>query len=62
LGQPLRAPMGHADRPPTREALWMKFADCVSGALTSGEAERMFDMLQNLPALQSVADLPTSGN
>jgi 2-methylcitrate dehydratase PrpD len=57
LDQLLQVPMGHADRPPSREALWMKFEDCVAGALNGQEAARMFDSLQDLPALGSVDDL-----
>ena len=58
--QVLRVPMGHADRPPSTEALWMKFADCVEGALPAGEARAMFDKLQTLPHLATLADLPVS--
>ena len=58
--QMLRAPMGHADRPPTTQALWTKFADCVADALAPADARRMFDQLQNLDRLTSPDDLPVA--
>jgi 2-methylcitrate dehydratase PrpD len=60
LEQSLRVPMGHADRPPTAEALWVKFADCVGDALSPAEARRMFETLQTLDRLDSFADLPAA--
>jgi 2-methylcitrate dehydratase PrpD len=60
LEQMLRAPMGHADRPPTAQALWTKFADCVGDALTPSDARRLFDQLQHLDQLASVNDLPVA--
>ena len=60
LEQVLRVPMGHADRPPTTEALWMKFADCVEDALSPDEARVMFSQLQALQDLETLAELPVS--
>jgi 2-methylcitrate dehydratase PrpD len=58
LEQVLRVPMGHADRPPTQQALWVKFEDCVGGALSSAQTRQMFEQLQNLDQLVSLNDLP----
>ena len=60
LEQVLRAPMGHADRPPTAQALWTKFADCVGDALAPSEARRLFDQLQHIDELASLNDLPVA--
>jgi len=60
IEQMLRAPMGHADRPPTAQALWTKFADCVGDALTPSDARRLFDQLQHLDQLASLNDLPVA--
>ena len=58
LEQALQVPMGHADRPPTSEALWVKFLDCVGDAMPPSDARKMFDQLQHIDQLVSVADLP----
>ena len=58
--QALRVPMGHADRPPSTDALWMKFSDCVEDALSPEDAQRMFSQLQSLQDLADFGDLPVS--
>lgn len=58
LDQRFTHPLGDARRPAPPEALWTKFADCVSRALDASEARRMFDMLQHVEDLRSPADLP----
>ncbi len=58
LEQALRVPMGHADRPPTQQALWVKFEDCVGEALLGTQTRQMFDQLQDLDHLVSIKDLP----
>ncbi len=60
LDQRFTYPLGDAQRPAPPEALWTKFADCVSGALDDAGARRMFDMLQNVEKLRSPADLPVA--
>ena len=51
-------PLGHARRPASPEALRVKFADCTRGALSEADARRLFDRLQKLEDLGSLADLP----
>jgi 2-methylcitrate dehydratase PrpD len=51
-------PRGHPRRPVGPEALWTKFADCTRGALREAEARRLFDLLQTLERLRSIAELP----
>lgn len=58
LARDLDVPPGHASRPPTREALWAKFADCTRAAMGEAEARRLFDRLQDFETLSSVAELP----
>jgi aconitate decarboxylase len=48
---------GHFKRPAEPEALWQKFADCTSGALSTAEAQHLFDQLQHLEAVPSLAAL-----
>lgn len=51
-------PIGHAKRPAGPDVLWTKFADCTRGALPQAEARRMFDLLQKLETIESMAELP----
>jgi hypothetical protein len=60
LDQRFTHPLGDARRPPPPEALWTKFADCASDALTPADARRMFDMLQAIERLMSPAELPVA--
>jgi hypothetical protein len=58
LDQRFTHPLGDARRPPSREALWTKFADCVSGSLTPSEAGHTFDILGAIDELKTMACLP----
>jgi 2-methylcitrate dehydratase PrpD len=55
-------PLGHPRRPAPPEALWTKFADCTRGALDEAGARRLFEALQNLERLGSLAELPVVAN
>ena len=48
---------GSAQTPLTREELWEKFRDCTSTRLSEIEARRVFDRLQDLERLKSVAEV-----
>jgi len=58
LDRKLDHPRGHPSRPITPAELWGKFSDCVQDALSPDAARRMFDSLQSLEKLVSVAALP----
>ncbi len=60
LEQRFTFPLGHARRPAPPEAFWTKFQDCVEGAFDEGMDRRLFDQLQSLDTLASLADLPVS--
>ena len=51
-------PRGHSRQPVGAGALWIKFADCTRGAMLEAEARRLFDLLQRLETLDSMAELP----
>ena len=55
--EPVTRPRGHFTRPVNGERLWRKFADCAGDVLEPTEAQALFDSLQSLPRLSSVADL-----
>jgi 2-methylcitrate dehydratase PrpD len=55
--EPVTRPRGHFTRPVNGERLWRKFADCAGEVLEPTEAQALFDSLQSLPRLASVADL-----
>ena len=56
LASPLISyPLGHFKNPIGAEALWGKFADCINGAPI--EARPLFDRLQRIDTLGSVAEL-----
>jgi hypothetical protein len=50
---PVYFPRGHFKNPAEASALWGKFADCIDGAPI--DAKRLFDRLQNVDRLASVA-------
>jgi 2-methylcitrate dehydratase PrpD len=52
---PVSHPLGHFKNPVGAEVLWGKFADCVNGAPI--EARPLFDRLQRIDKLTSVADI-----
>ena len=54
---PVTRPRGHFTRPVNGDRLWRKFADCAGEVLEPTEAQALFDSLQSLPRLSSVADL-----
>ena len=58
LTKRFREPLGSPKRPPSKEAIWTKFADCTGGALSAADQRRTFDMLQNADGLARVGDLP----
>lgn len=55
---PIHTPRGHAKKPPTRQDLWSKFKECVTGAMKEQQAEAMFEQLQRLDTLSGVDALP----
>jgi len=56
------AARGDADLPLSRDELWAKFEDCLAqGAYGRGEARALFDALDDMPNLASMADLPSLG-
>ena len=55
--EPVTRPRGHFTRPVNGERLWRKFADCAGDVLDPTEAQALFESLQSLPRLSSVADL-----
>jgi 2-methylcitrate dehydratase PrpD len=57
VSEPVARARGHFKRPVDRDRLWRKFSDCASHALDSGEAQTLFDMLQDMPQLKSASDL-----
>jgi len=54
-------PLGHARRPAGPEAMWTKFADCTRTALQPEASRALFEALQNLETLDSMAALPIAG-
>ena len=52
---PVSYPLGHFKNPIGTEALWGKFADCINGAPI--DARPLFDRLQRIDTLASVAEL-----
>lgn len=52
---PVSYPRGHFKNPVDAEALWGKFSDCVNGA--PFDARPLFDRLQRIDTLQSVAEI-----
>jgi 2-methylcitrate dehydratase PrpD len=55
--QPVQEPRGHFKRGVARDVLWQKFADCAAATVSQDRAHALFDALQNLPRLRSIADL-----
>jgi 2-methylcitrate dehydratase PrpD len=55
--EPVAKPRGHFARGVTAEELWGKFADCTGEALGNGASRTLFDSLQRLPELPSLAGL-----
>jgi 2-methylcitrate dehydratase PrpD len=55
--QPVSEPRGHFKRGVARDVLWQKFADCAAATISQDRAHALFDALQNLPRLRSIADL-----
>ena len=53
-------PAGHPERPISGEALWTKFADCTRAALSESAARQLFDRLQNLETVASIAEFPVA--
>lgn len=50
---------GHADVPLSREELWEKFIDCAQfGGLTETKARALFDRMQTIDQVRSVAEIP----
>lgn len=58
LERKLDHPRGHPTKPVGADVLWTKFADCVRGAMPEARARQLFDRLQALDGLGSVAELP----
>jgi 2-methylcitrate dehydratase PrpD len=50
-------PRGHFKRPVDAAALWTKFADCAADSMDAAQARHLFERLQTLDRLSSVADL-----
>jgi aconitate decarboxylase len=50
-------PRGHFKRGVERDVLWRKFSDCAAALVDRERALRLFDALQQLPRLASLADL-----
>ena len=55
--EPVREPRGHFKRGIERDVLWRKFAGCAGDVVDQARAAELFDALQNLPRLASIADL-----
>lgn len=56
--EPVRRFRGHGANPMSADELKRKFDDCVAPALGQSAADALFDTLQDLENLKSVADLP----
>ncbi|RPI47002.1 MAG: MmgE/PrpD family protein [Betaproteobacteria bacterium] len=56
---PIKTIAGHADEPLSSAELWEKFAACTAHTHTRAQARALFDALQAVEELQSVAALPT---
>jgi 2-methylcitrate dehydratase PrpD len=54
---PIYQARGSARAPFTHEELWDKFHDCTSMSLAMSDAQRLFDRVQHLERVASVADL-----
>ncbi len=52
---------GSARQPLDRDELWEKFRDCAGDRLAEAEARRLFDRLQDLERIGSVAELLRAG-
>ena len=55
--EPVFKPRGHFKRPAAAEEIWRKFEDCTAGMIDNAGARSLFDNLQRLERLSSVADL-----
>ena len=53
--EPVSFPRGHFKNPVDADALWSKFSDCIDGAPL--DAKRLFDRLQNVDRLASIAGI-----
>ena len=60
LEQRFTFPLGDARRPAPPEAFWTKFEDCVAGAFAPHADRQMFEQLQSIETLASLADLPVA--
>jgi 2-methylcitrate dehydratase PrpD len=60
LERRLDHPRGHPTRPLSGEDLWIKFSDCVSGAMPTVAARPLFERLQQLEQVASVNELSAS--
>jgi aconitate decarboxylase len=54
--EPVTRPRGHFQRGVETEALWAKFEDCVKPALGAHGTRALFDAIQTLDTMKSVAD------
>lgn len=50
---------GHAYDPLSSEELWTKFAGCTARTHAASDSKRLFEMLQSIETLRSVAELPS---
>jgi 2-methylcitrate dehydratase PrpD len=57
LQRRLEHPRGHPTRPLSGDDLWMKFADCVSSAMSPPAARLLFEKLQSLEQIASADEL-----
>jgi 2-methylcitrate dehydratase PrpD len=55
--EPIAYPRGHFKRPVDTDRLWSKFADCTAAGMGDSPARVLFDRLQSLEQLASVAEL-----
>jgi len=54
--EPVKRPRGHFERGVEREKLWEKFADCTIPMLGETAARALFEAVQGLDRMTSVAD------
>jgi 2-methylcitrate dehydratase PrpD len=56
---PITSIPGHASEPLTTEQLWGKFRECTTATHDEAGARELFDVLQKIDSVASVAEVPT---
>ena len=53
----VRCARGHVGNPLSRDELWQKFRECLGPRFAAAQAQRMFDLLQNLERVSALGEI-----